>query len=71
MEDMPCSELVAALKRVRSDVPVIVVLAPRGTPCLEADHHLDTFAPKQLLDLLQKLEPEKTAIIEKRDKELA
>ena len=70
IEDMPCSELISAFRRIRSDVTVIVVLSPRAAPCPEADHNLESFVPKQLLDLLQKLEPDQTAIIEKRDEDL-
>ncbi len=70
MPDMPCSELVKALKAVRADVPVVVVGSPRETPCPEGDHYLRSFDPKQLLDLIQKLNPKETEQIDQRNEEL-
>ncbi len=70
MPDMPCSELVRAVKRVRPTVPVIVVSSPREHACEEADYSLDSFNPKRLLDLLEKLQPEQTAAIEQRNIDL-
>ena len=70
MPDMPCSELVRAVKRVRPTVPVIVVSSPREHASEEADYSLDSFNPKRLLDLLEKLQPEQTAAIEQRNIDL-
>jgi len=67
LPDMPCEELVEALKAVRADLPIIVVCTPRGTPCERADHSLESFNPRELLALLQKLFPKATAEIEKRN----
>ena len=68
--DVACAELAASLKRVRPDTPIVVVGSSLGD-CGPADHYLDSFNPKQLLDLLQELQPEQTARIEKRNDELS
>lgn len=70
MPDMSCTELVGAIKKVAPRLPVIVVGAPQMDNCDGADHELDSFDPKQLLGLLEKLRPEDTAAIEKRNEEL-
>jgi CheY-like chemotaxis protein len=70
MTDMECDTLIASLKAVRKEIPVVVICTPRGTPSKLADHSLETFDPKKLLDLLQKLQPEATAHIERRNEDL-
>ncbi len=70
MDDMLCSDLVSALKNVVPNIPVIIICTPRGTPCDNADHTLESFDPRLLLGLLQKLQPEAVAKIERRNEEL-
>ena len=70
MPDMACDNLIAELKKITPGIPVVVVLTPRGSDCQLADHTLDTFEPRQLLTLLQKLQPTATAAIQKHDQEL-
>ena len=59
MTDMPCPEIVAALKQLQPKLPIIVVSSPRSGPCA-ADHNLDSFDPHQLLSLIERLLPEAT-----------
>jgi CheY-like chemotaxis protein len=70
MPDMPIDDLVARLKQIRPGITVVIVCTPNGTTCKHADYHLDSFDPRRLLELLEKLEPEATARIEKRNEEL-
>jgi CheY-like chemotaxis protein len=70
MTDMPCHDLIAALKQIKPEIPVVVVCTPRQTTCETADHTLESFDPKLLLALLQKLQPEAAASIEKRNEDL-
>jgi response regulator RpfG family c-di-GMP phosphodiesterase len=70
MPDMPCHELVAALKEIKPGIEVIVVCTPRQCTCETADHTLESFDPRLLLTLLQKLHPEAHASIEKRNEDL-
>src|ERR1700733_10315720 len=51
MTDMPCHELVLALKALKPELPVVVVTTPRHTRCDPADHTLESFDPKELLAL--------------------
>lgn len=68
---MSCETLVRELKAVGPAVPVVVVTAPGVFTCNGADHYLDSFEPSRILALLQKLEPEQTAAIEKQNEVLA
>jgi response regulator RpfG family c-di-GMP phosphodiesterase len=70
MEDMPTEDLIAALKHLQPKISVILVCTPRYAPCKDADHVVESFDPRKLLALLEKLEPEAIAAIEKRNEDL-
>jgi response regulator RpfG family c-di-GMP phosphodiesterase len=70
MEDMPTEELIAALKQLQPKITVILVCTPRSAPCKNADLTLESFDPRRLLALLEKLQPEASAAIEKRNEDL-
>jgi response regulator RpfG family c-di-GMP phosphodiesterase len=70
MTDMPCADLVRALKAIQPRLVVIAISGPRMDFCDGADHHLDTFEPARLLELLKQLEPEKAAAIESHNEKL-
>ena len=70
MEDMPTEELIAALKGLQPKITVILVCSPWYTPCKNADYNVESFDPKHLLALLEKLQPEAIAAIEKRNEDL-
>ena len=71
MQDMPCGELITQLKKIRPDLPVIVVGSPREWTCDGGDHYLDTFEPARLLSLLRSLLPKEIEEIAAHDNELA
>jgi CheY-like chemotaxis protein len=68
--DMACAELMEELKRVKPGLPIVVVGGEGTTGCPGADHYIESFDPKQVLKILQRLQPEKTAAIEARVSEL-
>jgi CheY-like chemotaxis protein len=70
MPDMQCTELVRALKAVRPAVPVILVRRPAYDCCDDADYQIDSFDPRRLLELLEKLCPNDINAIEKRNENL-
>jgi response regulator RpfG family c-di-GMP phosphodiesterase len=70
MDDMPTDDLITALKKLQPKITVIVVCTPRYAPCQNADHNLESFDPRRLLALLEKLQPEAIAAIEKRNEDL-
>jgi len=70
MEDMPTEELIAALKQLHPKITVILVCTPRYSPCRDADHIVESFDPRKLLALLEKLQPEAIAAIEQRNEDL-
>lgn len=71
MRDMPCTELIRALRSIQSKIPVVVVHALGGTECNGADHLLESYDPRRLLAILERLEPEHTAAIEKQNQALS
>jgi len=70
LPDMPCAELASALKAIQPKLIIIAISGPRRDYCDGADHHLDTFEPVRLLELLKQLEPEKSAAIEAHNETL-
>lgn len=71
MTDMPCSDLVKALKKVNAGVPVIAIDSPLSKHCDGVEHYLESFNPAKLLELLQSMVPEQTRAIERHDEELS
>jgi CheY-like chemotaxis protein len=70
IRDMSCCDLVAKLKELDANLPVVVISAPGTHDCPQADHLLESFEPAKLLALLQSLAPAETAAIEKRNEQL-
>jgi CheY-like chemotaxis protein len=70
LPDMPCSELASALKAIQPKIVIIAISGPGRDYCEGADHHLDTFDPARLLELLKQIEPEKAAAIEAHNEAL-
>jgi DNA-binding NtrC family response regulator len=70
VSDMSCEALVQALKAVKMGVPIITICGPGDHPCPNADHELESFDPRKLLELLRSLLPTETAAIEKREEDL-
>ncbi|HEX5234241.1 MAG TPA: response regulator [Silvibacterium sp.] len=71
--DMPgttCAELIKALKEIEPKVPVIGLSTPRVGACEGADYQLESFDPRRLLALLEKLRPQDAAAVELRNEEL-
>ena len=69
--DLPCSEVVKQLKAIQPSVIVVAVGRLGNDPCAGADHYLESFDPAKLLKLLQRLHPEKTAMILQVDERLS
>jgi CheY-like chemotaxis protein len=69
MPEMSCTDMVRALKKISAAVPVVLVGYPKHENC-EADYQLESFDPRALLVLLQKLRPKETLAIEKRNETL-
>jgi DNA-binding NtrC family response regulator len=68
---MSCCDLVAGLKALQPQMPVVVISSPGTHECDGADHLLESFEPARLLNLLQSLVPVATAAIEKRNEQLS
>lgn len=65
-----CEQLIQRLRSVKPEIPVIVTSAGGHSHCPGEYHHVDSYDPKKLLDVLQKLKPEQTRQTAERDARL-
>lgn len=70
LRDISTPDLIRSIKQRDPAMTVIVVGAPGGPVCPEADYEVEPFEPRKLLELLQKLQPEKSAAITQREQKL-
>ena len=66
--DVPCGELIQRLKELQPRLPIIAV-GKHG--CYGADHSVESFDPKSLLDLIERLHAEQTAEILEQEQVLS
>ena len=71
IKDISCPELCRRLRDLQPKITIIAISGIGGHPCDGADHLLESFAPAKLLELIKRLDPEKTAAIEAHDAELS
>jgi CheY-like chemotaxis protein len=71
MRDMPCADLVRNLRQIRPNLPIIAICPGAISNCDGATQELESFDPKKLLAILQKLVPDAASAIEKREEDLA
>lgn len=71
IRDLPCSDVVKQLKQIQPLMAIIVVGTLGHDFCTGADQYLETFDPAKLLKVLQKLDPEKTAMVLEQEKRLS
>jgi response regulator RpfG family c-di-GMP phosphodiesterase len=71
VRDIPCHEVVQQLRAIRPGLTIVVAGTIGHDLCRGADHFLETFDPAKLLKLLQKLQPEETALILQMDDKLS
>jgi CheY-like chemotaxis protein len=69
-QELSCAEFVRAVKEIAPAIPLISVSAPLVGICPQADYHLETFNPGELLRLLERLRPAAAAEIENRNEQL-
>ena len=70
VHDVPCADLVRALKQVRAALPVVVVATMRQSRCEGADYIVESFVPEKLLGLLRSLVPQESAEVEQVQEQL-
>ncbi len=71
MDDMHCTDLVRGLHQIRPNLPIIAISPPGSPNCDGVTHQLESFDPRRLLAILEKLMPEAADEIEKREEDLA
>ncbi len=57
VRDVPCGELLSRFKQISADIPIVLIGTPGRHDCERADHHLESFEPAKLLQLLNRLVP--------------
>src|SRR5206468_74882 len=70
LRDMSCAQMVRDMKALQPKLVIVCISGPGRDFCEGADHHLDTFEPARLLELLKQIEPEKSAAIEAQNEKL-
>lgn len=69
VQDMPVGAVVKAAKELNSKLP-IVVIGPGFGQIAGADFHVPSFDPRQLLDVLQSILPDKISAILNHEDEM-
>jgi DNA-binding NtrC family response regulator len=67
VDQVHCADLVRKLRAIVPTIPIIITSGKGYDDCGPVDHHLDTYDPKTLLDLLRRLFPSESAEIMRRD----
>ncbi len=62
MPDVPCADLIQALKKMQPTTPLVLIATPLRPFCEGADHVLESFDPAKLLALLVGLVPRSTQL---------
>jgi CheY-like chemotaxis protein len=68
--NLSCSALIVQLRNIRPDLPIVVVGNSEHHPCAGASAWTESFDPKELLIVLQQLQPHKAADILAHEQEL-
>ncbi|HKO20839.1 MAG TPA: hypothetical protein VJU82_18340 [Acidobacteriaceae bacterium] len=69
VRDIPLPKLIATIRELIPTVPVITV-GPGIDVSPRPDYHVESFDPRQLLNALQRVTPEKVAAIEQREDQM-
>lgn len=55
---MSCREIINKLRSVRGDIPIITVSASGHDPCDGEQFHVSSYDPRNLLNVLERVQPE-------------
>lgn len=69
--DIPCHEVITAIRKRAPNMPIIVVQSAGGPECPGANHFVDSFDPVPLLELLRRLFPRAVEAIKQQDDRLS
>jgi CheY-like chemotaxis protein len=62
-----CRQIIERLRAVRGSVPIITVSASGHDPCDGEQFHVSSYDPRQLLTVLEKVDPDTARAIEHED----
>jgi CheY-like chemotaxis protein len=55
LKDLDCGEIARQMRAIQPDVPIVAISPNLAAKCGWADHTINSYEPRQLLDLLEKL----------------
>lgn len=71
LRDIEAPDLIRQIKQLQSKLPIVLIRSSNHEQCNEADYNLEYFDPASLLELLQGMRPDETALIEARNMTLS
>jgi DNA-binding NtrC family response regulator len=71
IEGVSTERLIAEIKRLQANLPVVVVAAPSEQRCEGADFQVRSFEPAKLLETLRSITPREAEEIERRNETLS
>ena len=70
VRDVPLSDLIRAIKQTSPKLPIVLVGPADGAAAQQADYLVRSFDPRNLLDVLQQIAPQRVSEILHRDDQL-
>jgi DNA-binding response OmpR family regulator len=70
IRDITCDDLVTTFRQIKPGIAVVAISGPGCHGCHGADYLLESFDPRELLQILRKMQPNEVEIIEKQEEKL-
>lgn len=71
LKGRPCAEIIGRLRSAKIDMPIITVSPSGHDPCGGEQFHVSTFDPKQLLEAVKKISPQRMSYVVQRENDIA
>src|SRR5271165_5856052 len=65
-----CEALARELKRIKPEIPIVVISGPGDDDCDGADYQVESLDPRRLLEALKELNPPEVAAIEENEERI-
>jgi DNA-binding response OmpR family regulator len=70
LKGLPCAEVIEQMRGAKTDMPVITVSPSGHDPCGGEQYHVSNFDPKQLLEAVRKISPQRMSYVVQRENEI-
>ena len=71
LKGRPCAELIDRLRTANTDMPIITVSPSGHDPCGGEQFHVSNFDPRQLLEAVKKISPNRMSYVEQRESDIS